>query len=471
MLNKFYPSVRRISTSAIVARKAGRKGGTRRPVATDFTLGGLTKLTFKEEVHHARPVEPFKVKKHERKKVPYPKEISAYLDKHVIGQEVAKKTLAVGIYQHYKRLEHNDKIRQKKEWGSLAGLKKSIILGPKTVPKDADVLNELLEEAKNPTMLEKSNIVLVGPSGAGKTYITQRLASILDVPFAYCDCTVLTQAGYVGDDADTVIQKLLQNADGDVDRAMRGIVFLDEFDKIASSIDPIHSANGFRDVSGRGVQQALLKIVEGSVVRVKNPYSQGAKIEVDTSDILFVSSGAFNSLDRMVGRRLNKRSVGFGSGATNHDEDLLGDDEIAVARKRDELLLKVEPADLVSFGMIPELVGRFPVVVPFQSLDKDQLVRVLKEPANSLVNQVTKQFKMDNIKIRFTEQALAAIAQEAVQRKTGARALRAIVERVLLNAKYEVPGSEVTEVVINEEAVKSGGFSGFTEKANKNVCE
>ncbi|CAD5208815.1 unnamed protein product [Bursaphelenchus xylophilus] len=472
LANKLCPlrPIRLLSTSCVLKRKAGRKSGGRRPIS-DFGLAGLTKLTIpKQDIHHARPMEPINYEKYERKDVPYPKQITAYLDKHVIGQEMAKKTLAVGIYQHYKRLEHNDEIRLERELSQLGGLsKKGIIIGSKNTSKDADTLNDMLDESKNPQFLDKSNIVLVGPSGVGKTYITQRLAAILDVPFAYCDCTVLTQAGYVGDDADTVIQKLLQNADGDVERAMRGIVFLDEFDKISSSVDPIHSANGFRDVSGRGVQQALLKIVEGSVVRVKNPYTQGAKIEIDTSDILFVASGAFNQLDRMVGKRMNKRSVGFGADVTNHDEDLLGDDEVAVARKRDELLMKVEPSDLVTFGMIPELVGRFPVVVPFQSLDQQQLVRVLKEPPNSLINQVTRQFHMDNIKLKFTDGALSAIAQEAVQRKTGARALRAIIERVLLDAKYEGPGSEVTEVIITEEGIKNGGFCGVTKKADKNT--
>uniref|UniRef100_A0A7E4UQJ6 AAA domain-containing protein n=1 Tax=Panagrellus redivivus TaxID=6233 RepID=A0A7E4UQJ6_PANRE len=425
-------------------------------------------------------------------RLPYPKEIVDYLDKHVVGQDLAKRTLAVGVYQHYRRLLHNIELRQEMEMIAAANAPKptrkredySSLVGYNSTASRQKVLEQLekqLEQNKrsdptaiaadlgrkfhseaagipaacsmNTPTLDKSNIVLVGPSGSGKTYLTQRLAAILDVPFSLCDCTTLTQAGYVGDDADTVIQKLLQNADGDIERTQRGIVFLDEFDKIATSVDPVHSSNGFRDVSGRGVQQALLKIVEGTVVKVKNPFLQGSKVDIDTTDILFIASGAFNALDKVVSRRLQQRSVGFGSNFTNHDEDLASGDERAVARKRDELLTLTEQADLITFGMVPELVGRFPVVVPFHSLDDHALIRVMKEPPNSIVNQAQRQFALDGIRLTFTDRALAAVADQAVKRKTGARALRSIVERVLLPAKFECPGSDVAAVVIDEDTI------------------
>ncbi|KAK0408140.1 hypothetical protein QR680_003794 [Steinernema hermaphroditum] len=469
-------------------RRGGRNQLTKLPVAKTSELVPL----------QASQVHPVPIR------LPYPREIAEYLDRFVIGQRSAKKTLSVGVYQHYKRLMYNQELAHQAELVLLNSVKieqnerrratREISKGKRKSSLNQThyedfIAQEILRqhEAKmnegigskfnakiaqedavaldiTSALLEKSNIVLVGPSGVGKTYLTQKLAAILDVPIALCDCTTLTQAGYVGEDAETVIQKLLQNADGDVERAQQGIVFLDEFDKIATSSDPIHST-GFRDVGGRGVQQALLKIVEGTVCKVKHPYSQGTKVDVDTSNILFVASGAFNNLDRVVGRRLNQRSVGFAAALnTNHDEDLKALDELTVSRKRDELLAQADQSDLITFGMVPELVGRFPVLVSFHSLNEDMLVKVMREPQNSVLNQAEKLFGLDGIKLEFTDKALKSIAKEAVQRKTGARALRSIIERILLDAKFDCPGSDTAAVVICEKAVDgTGTYDAFTK--------
>uniref|UniRef100_A0A0N5A7R4 AAA domain-containing protein n=1 Tax=Syphacia muris TaxID=451379 RepID=A0A0N5A7R4_9BILA len=408
-------------------------------------------------------------------KPPYPTQICEYLDKYVVGQTQAKKTLAVGVYQHYRRLHHNI------EYG-IGSLASGVTKSKKTVESDGtddynSGFNGVSAKTKPPSKpvlpkfralssadssavrLEKSNILLLGPSGVGKTFLTQTLARILDVPMALCDCTSMTQAGYVGDDVESVIYKLVQNARGNIQRAQQGIVFLDEIDKIAASKEA--QSHRYRDVSGEGVQHALLKLVEGTMVYVK----QGRKLldlpqegsRLDTSDILFIASGAFTALDKIVGKRLDEKIVGFG--AKSSDQRITRDDksESVIARKRDELLKEADQGDLISFGLIPELVGRFPVIVPFHSFDKDMLVRVLTEPANSLLAQLKLQFAMDDVDLSFAPEALEEIAQMAVERKTGARALRSIIEKILLEAKFLAPGSDIESVHITKECVRGSG--------------
>jgi len=314
----------------------------------------------------------------------------------------------------------------------------------------------LQEQDEETIRLEKSNIMLLGPSGVGKTFVTQVLAKILDVPIALCDCTSMTQAGYVGEDVESVLQKLLQNAGGIVERAQQGIVFLDEVDKIAATGES--ASHAYRDVSGEGVQHALLKLVEGTTVNVKNGRKtpgQQDTVPMDTTDILFVSSGAFSGLEKIVGKRLDKRAVGFGTASNFHS--ITNDDIVnqqLVNEKRDKLFTQADQGDLIKFGIVPELVGRFPVLVPFHSLNKNLLVRVLTEPKNSLLAQMKLQFAMDSVELEFAEEALDEIAQLALERKTGARALRSIIEKVLLLAKFEVPGSDIEAVHVTRECVR-----------------
>ncbi|KAK5967278.1 ATP-dependent Clp protease, partial [Trichostrongylus colubriformis] len=470
--------------------------------------------------------------------VPYPKEIVKYLDKFVIGQELAKRTLAVGVYQHYKRLENNTEIQNRQ---MLNDAIEAVVhakgkgkeekeqefdefyeLEDPPAPKRKTTFERLKEET--PLTMDKSNIVLLGPSGSGKTYLTQCLARLLDVPdldivktlncevtdrreqirnpsnsirtahflLAMCDCTTLTQAGYVGEDVETVIQKLLFSAQGNVERAQHGIVFLDEFDKIHSSSDPIHSI-GNRDVSGRGVQQALLKLVEGTMAKVKMPGQMGHKVDVDTTNILFIASGAFSSLEQIIARRIDKRVLGFGSTYANVAEDLSSTDETIAAEKRNEVLKQIDQSDLMQFGMVPELVGRFPVLVPFHALDEKMLIRVLQEPRNNLISQAQRFFAMDSIQLRFTRGAINELARRAAQSKTGARALRftrgainelarraaqsktgaralrSILEGVLLQAKFECPGTGVQTVVITGGTVRGEcDYLTLSSPSNKN---
>ncbi|MCU0612205.1 MAG: ATP-dependent Clp protease ATP-binding subunit ClpX [Candidatus Eisenbacteria bacterium] len=339
--------------------------------------------------------------------LPKPRQIKDELDAYVIGQEHAKKTLAVAVYNHYKR------IRTKK-------------------------LRDSVE-------IEKSNIMLIGPTGTGKTLLAETLARILEVPFAIADATTLTEAGYVGEDVESIISKLLQNADFEIGQAEKGIIYIDEIDKIARKAD---NPSITRDVSGEGVQQALLKLVEGTVANVPprggRKHPQQEFIEVNTRNILFIAGGAFDGLEKIIERRAGGKVAGFG--APIHDS---GDGKIGT------LLNIVEPRDLLRFGMIPELVGRFPVVAPLHELTQSALVEILTEPKNALVRQYTKLFEMEGVTLHFHEDALASIADEAIRRGSGARSLRAIMEEAMLDLMYDVPSrTDISEVIITADTVR-----------------
>ncbi|RNA26258.1 ATP-dependent Clp protease ATP-binding subunit clpX- mitochondrial isoform X2 [Brachionus plicatilis] len=443
---------------------------------------------------------------------PPPKKIFEFLDKFIIGQQKAKKVISVAVYNHYKRIYNNLSQSQANkpqtsqsapkdgdpEMGFISNmffssherfqqLKQQSIVQQERQQNEDNRLSrsQILYTDKHDLKLDKSNILMLGPTGSGKTLLAQTVAKCLDVPFAICDCTTLTQAGYVGEDVESVIAKLLQDANNSVEKCQQGIVFLDEVDKIGS-VPGVHQ---LRDVGGEGVQQGLLKILEGTIVNVpeKNARKMRSEsIQVDTSNILFVASGAFNGLDKIIGRRKRQKYLGFGLPSNDEpasrrkatqmelydqspssDSDKVHEENI----ERDRLLDECEARDLIEFGMIPEFIGRLPIIVSFESLTEDMLVKILTEPRNALVPQYKALLAMDNVKLEFTDEALKTISRKALEKKTGARGLRSILEKILLEAMFEVPESNIVSVRIDEDVILGKKSIEFIRKSEESEAD